>query len=238
MEKALELASREQDGPLPETPSKLSQMYAGFGQRLFAAVIDCVLLFVLLFFSFIYLITAPGIFGREWTSIVIFVLFWLVMSWGYFAGLESSSLQGTLGKAAVGIVVTQSRGKKVGFWRATGNFALRALSFGIVLGLLVFGAVLFVAGAAIIGGGSVPPLSGGTVLLLLLGILVSLAVILVPSAVTPRRQSVHNLITGTLVVRRDYVPLVAKLAEPKPSQPFPPPPSPTYTGAYGTDAPS
>lgn len=238
MDQALELASREQEGPLLEAPSKPSQMYASFGQQFFAALIDCVLLFVLLFFSFINLITAPGIFGKEGPATVIFLVFWLIMIWGYFAGLESSSLQGTLGKAAVGIVVTQSRGKKVSFWRATGNFVLRAISLGIVLAVLVFVGVLFVAGAAIIGGGGVN-LNGTVVVLFLLAVLVSLAVVLLPGALTPRRQNLHNLLTGTLVVRRDYVALVAKLAERGPGQPLPPPPpTPSYTGAYGTNTPS
>ena len=55
------------------------------------------------------------------------------------------------------------------------------------------------------------------------------------AAFTPQKRALHDMLAGTLVVKRDYVPLIAKLAERgfTPPPPPPVPPTPTYTGAYG-----
>ncbi len=46
----------------------------------------------------------------------------LVVSWLYFAGMESSEHQGTLGKMALGLVVTDMTGQRINFARASGRF--------------------------------------------------------------------------------------------------------------------
>ena len=56
----------------------------------------------------------------------------LVSSWLYFAILESSSMQGTLGKKALGMIVTDLDGGRIGFGRATGRYFAKILS-GIIL---------------------------------------------------------------------------------------------------------
>jgi uncharacterized RDD family membrane protein YckC len=48
--------------------------------------------------------------------------FWLVVSWLYFAGMESSEHQGTLGKMALGLVVTDLTGQRISFARASGRY--------------------------------------------------------------------------------------------------------------------
>jgi uncharacterized RDD family membrane protein YckC len=54
--------------------------------------------------------------------------------WLYFALMESSSKQATLGKLAVGIKVTDANGNRLSFWRATGRFFAKILS-GLALGI-------------------------------------------------------------------------------------------------------
>jgi len=192
LEQALEAATAQQ-GPLPEPPARPSLMYAGFWRRFLAWALDAVLLFVLFVVSFVFFIAAPGVVDNDGV-IWPFLLFWVIMLWGYFAGLECSSLQGTLGKSAVGIVVTDLRGRRAGFGRTTGRHFARWIS------ALILGIGFFIA------------------------------------AFTPQKQALHDMISGTLVVRRDYVPLVASMAERGVSQQQPPPPpTPTYTGAYGTN---
>ncbi len=55
-----------------------------------------------------------------------------VMNWLYFALLESSSLQGTLGKKALGMIVTDLEGRRISFWRATGRYFAKFLSILIL----------------------------------------------------------------------------------------------------------
>lgn len=51
----------------------------------------------------------------------------------YFAGLESSSWQATVGKKAVGLVVTDMNGNRISFLRALGRYAGKFLSAMILL---------------------------------------------------------------------------------------------------------
>jgi len=46
----------------------------------------------------------------------------LVLQWLYFAGLESSGWQGTIGKRLLRLIVTDLRGRRIGFGRATGRY--------------------------------------------------------------------------------------------------------------------
>jgi uncharacterized RDD family membrane protein YckC len=192
LDEALSMTAHGMQSPLPDPPAKPSQMYGGFWRRFFALLIDAVILFPLVFISLIFLSSTPGIIDNN-VAVLLWYVFWVIMLWGYFAGLESSSLQATLGKAALGIVVTDLRGQRARFGRTTGRHFARWLS------------------------------------MLILGIGYLLA------AFTPQKQALHDMISGTLVVKRDYVPLIASLADrgvPVPPPP-PAPPTPNYTGVYG-----
>lgn len=57
----------------------------------------------------------------------------VVISWLYFAIMESSKLQATVGKLAVGVVVTDLKGERITFARATGRY------FAKILSSLIFG---------------------------------------------------------------------------------------------------
>lgn len=64
-----------------------------------------------------------------------------VMGWLYSAVLESSSMQGTLGKKALGLVVTDMDGRRISFGRATGRYFAKFLSAMILLvGFMMAGA--------------------------------------------------------------------------------------------------
>jgi Tfp pilus assembly major pilin PilA len=86
----------------------------------------------------------------------------LVGVWFYYALMESSGQQATLGKRAVGIKVTDLEGNQISFGRATGRLAAHILS-GVILGI----------GFAM-------------------------------AAFTSRRQTLHDKIAGTLVVKREW----------------------------------
>jgi uncharacterized RDD family membrane protein YckC len=56
----------------------------------------------------------------------------LMMNWLYYALFESSSKQATLGKMVCKLVVTDERGSRIGFGRATGRYFGKIIS-GLIL---------------------------------------------------------------------------------------------------------
>jgi uncharacterized RDD family membrane protein YckC len=52
----------------------------------------------------------------------------LVANWLYFAIMESSRWQGTVGKQALKLIVTDEHGERIGFGRATGRYFAKILS--------------------------------------------------------------------------------------------------------------
>lgn len=69
-----------------------------------------------------------GILGRYFASMVLIWLITIIGRWLYFALLESSKKQATLGKMALGIKVTDSLGRRISFARATGRFFGKMIS--------------------------------------------------------------------------------------------------------------
>lgn len=76
-----------------------------------------------------YYYSSTVITDEEWEAIMGLIFFYIgailmgtVVTWLYYAIMESSKLQGTLGKMALGIKVTKVTGEKVTFGRATGRF--------------------------------------------------------------------------------------------------------------------
>jgi uncharacterized RDD family membrane protein YckC len=147
---------------LASTPREVREhvLFAGFWRRAAAFAIDYVVLLaaILVFFFFGGFLFAMA--GRKAESIggaanIVAVLsFWL-----YFAGLESSRRQATLGKLALGIRVTDLAGRRVAFARASGRHFAKVLSS----------------------------------LCLLVGF--------VMAAFTRRKQTLHDIVAGCLVVR-------------------------------------
>lgn len=64
----------------------------------------------------------------------------LAINWLYFSIMESSKYQATVGKMAVGVIVTDANGARLSFGRATGRFFAKMLSF-----MLCFVGVIMVA---------------------------------------------------------------------------------------------
>lgn len=109
--------------------------YAGFWLRCVAWIIDAIVLGVLggvLMVPFggiqlHHLLSGHPLHPEEFFP----VHGWFVlqtMHWIYYAFLESSIWQATLGKKALGLEVTDMYGQRVSFGRATGRFAARYLS--------------------------------------------------------------------------------------------------------------
>jgi uncharacterized RDD family membrane protein YckC len=106
-----------------------SPEYAGFWKRFMASFIDGIITLIPLVPFYILFFLDP--------RIEYFLLFYpvaLILPWLYFAIMESSSRQATLGKMALGIVVTDISGRRISFARATGR----------QLGKIVSGMILYI----------------------------------------------------------------------------------------------
>ena len=99
--------------------------YAGFWKRFIAAFIDGIILQIsgLVILLIDYVLGATG---------VINILLNLILGWLYFALMESSRQQATLGKQALGIIVTDLNGNRISFGKATTRY------FGKFISALIF----------------------------------------------------------------------------------------------------
>ncbi len=147
--------------------------YAGFWQRVLSHLIDSLLLGMV---QFTVLLPIGGIIGlsfigvdledQPWmlfvalAGVLAAVLFSFLTGWLYYALMESSSQQATVGKLVVRLRVTGMNGERVTFARASGRYFARIISgcsFGI--GYLM-------------------------------------------AAFTQQKQTLHDIIAGTLVLER------------------------------------
>ena len=108
--------------------------YAGFWKRFAAAIIDVFILMVAGFMigGFVGLIFGLLTGTSEGTGTLGSIV-GIILNWLYFAIMESSSKQGTLGKMALGIKVTDLSGDAISFGRATGRYFGKIISTIIIL---------------------------------------------------------------------------------------------------------
>ena len=156
----------------------LPSPYAGFWLRFVAHLIDSIVLSVVYGVLFLIGIAMVGVEslrsmaqGMEngdaapsaaFIMMMLFVLFLgTLASWLYYAYMESSVNQGTLGKMALGLIVTDLQGRRISFGRATGRFFAK-----IITGLIPLGIGYMMAGF------------------------------------TEKKQALHDMIVGTLVLRK------------------------------------
>lgn len=109
-----------------ETLSRPTQ-YAGFWLRFLALVIDS-LIFVLAGVILEFFV------GKIDGSVKILDIPFFIASWLYYALMESSPRQATIGKIVLGISVTNLSGSRISFGRATGRYFAKILS-GVILSL-------------------------------------------------------------------------------------------------------
>ena len=128
----------EYGAPPPRVEERF--VYAGFWLRFVAYLIDGFILnivFLPLYFIFIIPAVATESMGEEAALLMLpcicgFNLLIIAISWLYFAFMESSPKQGTLGKMALGIIVTDMDGNRISFGKASGRF------FGKIVSGLIF----------------------------------------------------------------------------------------------------
>ncbi|HDM76019.1 MAG TPA: RDD family protein [Deltaproteobacteria bacterium] len=133
---------RYQQIPVKENQWGVTGNYAGFWKRFAAAFLDGIITGIaggLIGFALGFVLVALGTrdpdLMRGIGNIVGAILGWL-----YFALMESSQTQGTLGKMALGIKVTDLNGHRIGFGKATGRYFGKIISAMILfIGFLMIG---------------------------------------------------------------------------------------------------
>jgi uncharacterized RDD family membrane protein YckC len=129
--------------------------YASFGKRFLAALLDGIILTIInILVSFV----LGLLLGRNGANAGN--LAGLLVAWLYYALQESSPKQATLGKQALGIVVTDLQGKRIDFLKATIRYFSKIISS----------------------------------LILLIGYIMA--------AFTEKKQALHDMIAGTLVLNK------------------------------------
>lgn len=108
----------------PEDFSHLESFYgyAGFWKRFVASFVDSLVFLVFLIPLFFLAFSAD-----EEMFFVLVLVAAIPASWLYFALMESSESQATLGKKAIGIIVTDLEGRRISFGRATGRYFAKTL---------------------------------------------------------------------------------------------------------------
>lgn len=147
--------------------------YAGFWRRLGAHLVDNIIILFLM-----------GILTIVFKSQIL-VLISIVL---YYAWLEGSKKQGTLGKMAIQISVTDLNGKRVAYWRAL----LRVVA---MLGIPMLGTTVFLV--ILSRAHIISDLYFWNLMLNFLFLLLSCLMIFF----TPRQQALHDLVTGCLVLK-------------------------------------
>lgn len=157
--------------------------YGGFWLRFVAYLIDSLIIsavvFVAAFFVALFFMMIGALIGANFSqmtssnsenanpaTVVLMILMelviWgmvMVLTWLYFAKLESGPEQATYGKRVMGLRVTDLAGQRIGFGRATGRF----------FGKFISGMILEIG--------------------------------FIMAGFTERKQALHDMIAGTLVVR-------------------------------------
>ncbi len=163
----------------PQMAMAVASPYAGFWLRLVAYIIDSILVILAigLFAVVAALFVGLGFFrniGEEMNGdannvlapigvlfLVMIVFLAIAGVWIYYAWFESSPHQATLGKMALGLIVTDMQGRRITFARASGRFFAK-----FITGLIPFFIGYIMAGF------------------------------------TERKQALHDIIAGCLVLRR------------------------------------
>jgi uncharacterized RDD family membrane protein YckC len=126
--------------------------YAGFWLRFLAYIIDNIVLGVIFGVVALLAVAAIGVgyfraivegirdgggdFPVQLISVIVVAsLISLVVSWIYHAWMESSQYQGTLGKMALGLIVTDMTDRPITFARASGRFFAKIITGLIPLGI-------------------------------------------------------------------------------------------------------
>jgi uncharacterized RDD family membrane protein YckC len=196
---------------------RLPLEYAGFWVRTVAFLIDSVVVYVAQTLLQIALGLQAVAFtdlesmrryiadSRVMTGWVLFTVLALLWQWLYYAFMEASSRQGTLGKMAMGLAVTDLEGRKLSFARASGRFLGKGVANVLAGVVLLVGTLGLMAGmnpnasdpSTAFTAAAATGILGATLLAVLILIASNLM-----AAFTKRKQALQDLVSGCVVLRK------------------------------------
>jgi uncharacterized RDD family membrane protein YckC len=204
------------------TSTRASFEIAGFWMRFLAAIIDGI--FVLVISSIVSSIfgfnkalvrfneisrslssaTSSQALQTEALSLVAPILLTLVFSvllnWLYFALLESSKQQATLGKLALGLKVSNLLEQPIGFGQATWRYFAKQIPGVVAVFLFSFSVIPLVPAISDPNSPAARAAAGSFLLLFLIGLLI-VVIPLLMAAFTARKQALHDILAKTLVIK-------------------------------------
>ncbi len=137
--------------PQPQAAAGTPVLYAGFWLRVVAAIIDYVILWIPYgaFCVAVFASAFPEMMRMQGNPTALVITFlprilfisvvYIAVTWIYWAGLESSEWQATLGKKALGLYVTDMEGRRASFAKTSGRYwAGRGIGKVPYLGVLYF----------------------------------------------------------------------------------------------------
>jgi uncharacterized RDD family membrane protein YckC len=133
-------------------PAILPSPYAGFWLRFLAHLIDSVVAGIVFGIFALLVVAIVGVgyfrtllegmnsenptFPLALVSIILLAsAVSVVATWLYYAWMESSKYQGTVGKMALGLIVTDLQGRQITFARASGRFFAKMITGLVPLGI-------------------------------------------------------------------------------------------------------
>jgi len=143
-----EINSRKQTRSVEATTE-----YAGFWLRLIAGLVDTIILLI----PNVMAQAIGRIIGGDFGELILSI----ILCWPYYALFESSNMQATPGKRALGLVVVDDNGQGISFGKATGRY------FGGILSALI------------------------------------LCIGLIMIAFTRKKQGLHDIMTETVVIKKE-----------------------------------
>jgi uncharacterized RDD family membrane protein YckC len=204
-------------GPVAGAGSdRLPLEYAGFWVRTVAFIIDSVVVYVAQTLLQVALgLQNPTNFEemRQFSSLdsqvvtgwVLFTVLAILWQWLYYAFMEASSRQGTLGKMAMGLAVTDLEGRRLTFARASGRFLGKGMANVLAGVVLLIGTLGLTAG---MNPNAADPTTAftSTALLGFLGAsLLAMVIVLasnIMAAFTRRKQALQDIVSGCVVLRK------------------------------------
>lgn len=174
------MSANEVDGCPQETNGRIE--YAGFWLRLAAYLVDSLII---------------GSIGYILGKMTFPLWVSLVLSLAYTVGFNCSKYQGTAGKIFIGIKITDLSGKRITFWRALARYCFQHMFIFFQILCQIYWWIAVITNS---------PLDG----IFAMGLLwVSSLVFIIGAlmiAFTARKQALHDIVCGTLVVKAGECP--------------------------------
>lgn len=195
---------------------RLPLEYAGFWVRTVAFIIDSVVVYVAQTLLQVALGLQSVAFtdlesmrqyisdSRVMTGWVLFTVLAVLWQWLYYALMEASSRQGTLGKMAMGLAVTDLEGRKLTFARASGRFLGKGLA-NVLAGVVLLAATLGLMAGNPNASDPSTAFTGAAVMGVLGASLLAVLIVIASNAMaafTRRKQALQDIVSGCVVLRK------------------------------------